>query len=135
MPPATPMPVTTEARPRALGQPAPHSRRSTSIGATSWPGGSVSAASGPVDPDFATLAECFAAVPQVDPRSTALPDRCRVLVVVDDDTAISAFESALTAHAAAPDAFERARTELMLGSRLRRSGRRRAARDGSVRAR
>ena len=79
--------------------------------------------------DAARLAERFAATAGTDGRTTALVERCRGLTAEDDATAIAGFESALAAHAAASDAsFEQARTELMLGARLRRSGQRVAAR-------
>jgi DNA-binding NarL/FixJ family response regulator len=46
----------------------------------------------------------------------------------DDEAAEAAFARALTAHAQAGDPFESARTRLLSGARLRRSGRRVAAR-------
>jgi DNA-binding CsgD family transcriptional regulator len=52
--------------------------------------------------------------------------RCRGLVTADDAAAISAFESARQIEE--PSAFERARTDLCWGERLRRAGRRREAR-------
>jgi DNA-binding NarL/FixJ family response regulator len=59
----------------------------------------------------------------------ALVARCRALTVADDATAAEAFEVALAAHAQALDAFEAARTRLLYGARLRRAGRRIAARE------
>ena len=41
-----------------------------------------------------------------------------------DDEAVTAYEAALAAHAEAPEVFERARTTLLLGQRLRRAGQR-----------
>ena len=78
--------------------------------------------------DATRLAERFAAVPAPDGRTKALIARCQGLTVEDDDIAVAAFETALIAHAEAMDEpFELARTELLLGSRLRRSGQRIAA--------
>ena len=50
--------------------------------------------------------------------------RCRGLTAAGDDVAAEAFEAALAAHAQAPDTFEAARTRLLYGGRLRRTGRR-----------
>ena len=55
--------------------------------------------------------------------------RCRGLVVTDHDEAESAFREALEAHDALPAPFERARTELAFGERLRRARRRADARE------
>jgi DNA-binding NarL/FixJ family response regulator len=81
--------------------------------------------------EAAALAERYAAVtPQPPPAATvALVARCRALTVADDATAAEAFEVALAAHAQALDAFEAARTRLLYGARLRRAGRRIAARE------
>ena len=81
--------------------------------------------------DAAVLAERHAAAtPQPAPPPTAaLVARCRGLTAADDDAAAEAFEAALAAHAQAPDAFEAARTRLLYGARLRRAGRRVAARE------
>jgi hypothetical protein len=54
--------------------------------------------------------------------------RCRGLTT-DDETAEQAFEAAVAAHADAPDTFETARTHLLYGARLRRSGQRVKARE------
>jgi DNA-binding CsgD family transcriptional regulator len=80
--------------------------------------------------DAAALAERYAAVtPQpAPPRTAALVARCRGLTVAGDEAAVEAFEAALAAHVQAPDAFEVARTRLLYGARLRRAGRRVAAR-------
>ena len=80
--------------------------------------------------DAADLAERYAGVtPQAaPPRTAALVARCRGLTAADDDAAAEAFEAALAAHAQAPDAFEAARTRLLFGARLRRTGQRVAAR-------
>jgi DNA-binding CsgD family transcriptional regulator len=76
------------------------------------------------------LAERFAALPPVDARSGAIAERCTALTADDDDEAAVAYERALTAHAlAGADKFEWARTELLFGARLRRSGRRADARE------
>ncbi len=80
--------------------------------------------------DAADLAERYAdATPQpAPPQTTALVARCRGLTAAGDDAAAEAFEAALAAHAQAPDVFEAARTRLLYGARLRRAGRRVAAR-------
>lgn len=62
------------------------------------------------------------------PWTRARADRALALVVPDDDEADRLFASALAHHARTRDVFERARTQLAHGMRLRRSGRRVAAR-------
>ena len=81
--------------------------------------------------DAAALAERYAAVtPQPpSPPTAALVARCLALAAADDEAAAEAFEAALAAHAQAPDVFEAARTRLLYGARLRRAGRRVAARE------
>jgi DNA-binding CsgD family transcriptional regulator len=81
--------------------------------------------------EAAALAERYATVtPQPAPPATAaLVARCRGLTVAGDEAAVEAFQAALAAHAQAPDAFEAARTRLLYGARLRRAGRRVAARE------
>jgi DNA-binding CsgD family transcriptional regulator len=81
--------------------------------------------------DAAALAQQYATVaPQPPPPPTAaLVARCRGLTVAGDEAAAEAFQAALAAHAQAPDAFEAARTRLLYGARLRRAGRRVAARE------
>jgi len=76
------------------------------------------------------LAGRAAAEAQVKGRPWALARARRVagLVEEDDDRALAHFASALTLHDREDDAFERARTELCLGERLRRGGRRADAR-------
>jgi DNA-binding NarL/FixJ family response regulator len=54
--------------------------------------------------------------------------RCRGFISADDQLAES-FEAALELHDHDPSAFERARTELCYGERLRRAGQRRGARE------
>jgi DNA-binding NarL/FixJ family response regulator len=78
--------------------------------------------------DAARLADRFGAIAEPDRRTQALMARCRGLIADDDAIAVDAFEAALTAHTAAADPFERARTELLYGARMRRSGQRAAAR-------
>ena len=85
--------------------------------------------------DATSLTDRFAAVTAPDLRTQALIARCHALTTNDDSAAVTAFETALAAHSAAPDPFEHARTELMLGARLRRSGQRIAARTHLRRAR
>jgi DNA-binding CsgD family transcriptional regulator len=62
------------------------------------------------------------------PLREALVARCAGLSAPDDEEASAAFEEALGFHAQSADSFEAARTRLLLGSRLRRSGARVAAR-------
>jgi DNA-binding CsgD family transcriptional regulator/tetratricopeptide (TPR) repeat protein len=62
------------------------------------------------------------------PLRDALVARCAGLSATDDDDAVTAFQAALASHARSADPFEAARTRLLLGSRLRRSGSRVAAR-------
>jgi DNA-binding CsgD family transcriptional regulator len=81
--------------------------------------------------DAAALAGRYAEVSASSPAppTVALVARCRGLTADGDDAAAEAFETALAAHAQAPDAFETARTRLLYGARLRRTGRRVAARE------
>ena len=62
------------------------------------------------------------------PLTGALVLRCDGLTAEAEPDAAAAFEAALVAHAAAEDSFESARTRLLFGSRLRRTGERAAAR-------
>ncbi len=82
-------------------------------------------------PDAAALARRYAAeTPQPAPKSTeALISRSLALTADTLEEAESAFEAALAAHNEAYDAFEAARTRLLFGARLRRAGRRVAARE------
>jgi DNA-binding CsgD family transcriptional regulator len=79
----------------------------------------------------AAAAEAFvaAAAAKQQPWALARADRCRALVAADDDGWEAAFERALDTHARTPDTFERARTQLAYGARLRRAGRRIDARE------
>jgi DNA-binding CsgD family transcriptional regulator/tetratricopeptide (TPR) repeat protein len=81
--------------------------------------------------DAADLAQRLAdATPAASPvELTAQVQRCRALVARDRTEAHQRFEDALESYAAHPDPFERARTHLMFGSRLRRDGLRVLARD------
>jgi len=81
--------------------------------------------------DAAALAVRYAdaTAPSPLPPTVALVARCRGLTAATDDAAAEAFQTALAAHAQAPDAFETARTRLLYGARLRRAGRRIAARE------
>ncbi|MET0916602.1 MAG: AAA family ATPase [Jiangellaceae bacterium] len=67
--------------------------------------------------------------------SIALTRRCEALTVPDDATAEAALAAALTAHAEGGDPFETARTRLLYGGRLRRTGHRVAAREHLTAAR
>ena len=62
------------------------------------------------------------------PWSGAAAARCRAFLSADGELR-GAFETALRLHDHDPSAFERARTELCYGARLRRCGERRAARE------
>lgn len=59
----------------------------------------------------------------------ALARRCEALTVVDEAVASVAMAAAMTAHADGLEPFEAARTRLLYGGRLRRSGQRVAARE------
>jgi DNA-binding CsgD family transcriptional regulator len=72
-----------------------------------------------------------------NPLARAAALRCRGLLAAarrQPETAITTLEQAAHAHDRSQDPFERARTLLALGAALRRSGRRRAARDRLQRA-
>jgi DNA-binding CsgD family transcriptional regulator len=69
------------------------------------------------------------------PHALAKVERCRGLVAADADEACAAFNRALEHHAGDIDLFEGARTRLLLGMRLRRSGQRIVARTELRRAR
>jgi len=60
--------------------------------------------------------------------SVALAGRCVALTVADEAKAEASVEAALTSHVEGGDPFEAARTRLLYGGRLRRTGRRLAAR-------
>ena len=81
------------------------------------------------DADAATVTARYVAASTAPlPATAALVARCRALTAGGDDAAVEAFEQALAAHEQASDAFEAARTRLLYGAWLRRSGRRSAAR-------
>jgi DNA-binding CsgD family transcriptional regulator/tetratricopeptide (TPR) repeat protein len=61
--------------------------------------------------------------------SVALARRCEALTTPDQDTAHATFAASLAAHSKGGDPFETARTRLLYGGRLRRTGHRVAARD------
>ncbi|HJU02264.1 MAG TPA: LuxR C-terminal-related transcriptional regulator, partial [Actinomycetes bacterium] len=81
--------------------------------------------------DAAALTERYADATAPSPPSptAALVARCQGLTAAAEDAAAEAFQTALAAHAQAPDAFETARTRLLYGARLRRAGQRVAARE------
>jgi DNA-binding CsgD family transcriptional regulator len=81
--------------------------------------------------DAAALAGRYAEVtaPSPSPPTAALVARCQGLTAAKEEAAVEGFQAALAAHAQAPDAFEAARTRLLYGARLRRAGRRIAARE------
>jgi DNA-binding CsgD family transcriptional regulator len=76
----------------------------------------------------ALAAQYAAALPDAGPVRDALAARCAGLSTPDDEAAAAAFELALEMHALTGDPFEGARTRLLHGSRLRRSGARVASR-------
>jgi DNA-binding CsgD family transcriptional regulator len=80
--------------------------------------------------DAAAVLDSFvlAAESKGQPWARARAARCRGLLA-PDGVFEEAFEDALVLHAATPDLFEAARTELAYGARLRRAGRRAAARE------
>ena len=88
------------------------------------------------DDEATELAARFAAAtsPSAPARTLALVRRCQGLAAAQVEDAAAAYESALAAHAASGDEFETARTRLLFGSRLRRDGRRSAAREHLRRA-
>jgi DNA-binding CsgD family transcriptional regulator len=76
------------------------------------------------------------ATPSGSPKlSVALAWRCVALTARDEGTAQVAFATALRAHAQGGDPFEMARTRLLYGGRLRRTGHRAAAREELAAAR
>jgi len=87
--------------------------------------------------DARSLAARFAEVtPLGSPAlSVALARRCQALTVADEATADATVAAALTAHAEGGDPFETARTQLLYGGRLRRTGHRVAAREHLAAAR
>jgi DNA-binding CsgD family transcriptional regulator len=79
--------------------------------------------------DAARLTDDYVQAADPRPLFQALVERCRALTALDDDVAEAAFTAALAHHdASRGEPFELARTELLFGERLRRSGRRRDAR-------
>jgi DNA-binding CsgD family transcriptional regulator len=87
--------------------------------------------------DAAALTTRFAAAqpPLHHPQVAALVARCEGLVAQDLDQAVTAFERSLAAQEGLPDRLELARTRLLYGMRLRREGRRVAARQHLATAR
>ncbi len=87
--------------------------------------------------DARLLADLFAdATPAGSPAlSVALARRCEALTAADPVRAEAAVAAALTAHAEGGDPFETARTRLLYGGRLRRTGHRVAAREHLAAAR
>jgi DNA-binding CsgD family transcriptional regulator len=67
-------------------------------------------------------------MPAASGNEEAIIERCSG-IVADASSFEPAFERALAAHDAEPFPFERARTELAYGERLRREGRRKSARE------
>jgi DNA-binding NarL/FixJ family response regulator len=73
--------------------------------------------------------------PASQPLLLALVRRCQALTEPDESAAEDSFRAALQAHADGADPFETARTRLLYGARLRRTGHRVAARDHLAEAR
>ncbi|HWM74501.1 MAG TPA: LuxR family transcriptional regulator [Nocardioides sp.] len=59
----------------------------------------------------------------------AFVSRCEGITATEPEAAQAAFKAALAAHASTGDTFERARTRMLFGARLRREGQRVAARE------
>ena len=76
-----------------------------------------------------------AAPPGSPALSIALARRCQALTAPDDATADAMVAAALVAHSEGGDPFETARTRLLYGGRLRRTGHRVAAREHLAAAR
>ena len=83
------------------------------------------------DADARDLTARFAAAQPETPYEhvAAVIERCRALIAPDIDEAAAAFDRALAHHAGGVNRHESARTRLLYGMRLRRAGRRIAARD------
>ena len=75
-----------------------------------------------------TVRYAQATPPAAAPLSTAFVRRCEAITLEDDVLARNAFDAAIEAHLRAWDPFEMARTRLLYGGRLRRTGQRVAAR-------
>jgi DNA-binding CsgD family transcriptional regulator len=82
----------------------------------------------PVDRARDALAFAEEAMPPVSPNEEAVIQRCRG-IVGEEAVYENSFERALSLHDAELFPFERARTELTFGERLRRNGNRRRARE------
>lgn len=80
--------------------------------------------------DARALTDRYADVvsPAGPPLTVALLERCRLVTAASESDAAAAFDAAMQAHRPADDPFESARTRLLFGSRLRRTGERVAAR-------
>jgi DNA-binding CsgD family transcriptional regulator len=76
------------------------------------------------------IASAFAATAEAKGQPWALARAARALALVaSDESFADEFQRALELHRRTPDAFETARTQLAFGARLRRAGRRIAARE------
>jgi DNA-binding NarL/FixJ family response regulator len=83
------------------------------------------------DADARALTARFMAAQPETPYEhvAAMIERCRALIAADIDEAAAHFDRALAHHADSPNRHEGARTRLLYGMRLRRAGRRIAARE------
>jgi DNA-binding CsgD family transcriptional regulator len=86
------------------------------------------ARAGSVEPARELLAGAEEAMPPAMASEEAVIERCNG-IVGDDSSFEASFERALALHIADPVPFERARTELAYGERLRRAGQRKSARE------
>jgi DNA-binding CsgD family transcriptional regulator len=86
------------------------------------------ARAGDVESARGCLAEAVEAMPAATENEEAIIQRCRG-IVSGESSFEPAFAGALAAHDAEPFPFERARTLLVYGERLRREGRRKSARE------
>ena len=84
--------------------------------------------SGDIEAARALLADAEAAMPTGSNGEEAVVERCRGIVAAERDFAAS-FERALKLHDEEPFPYERARTQLVYGERLRRAGERKRARE------
>jgi DNA-binding CsgD family transcriptional regulator len=83
---------------------------------------------GRIEPAGELLTHAEQAMPPAMPSEEALILRCHG-IVADDGSFDAAFDKALSLHDAEPVPYDRGRTELAYGERLRRAGRRRHARE------
>jgi DNA-binding CsgD family transcriptional regulator len=83
---------------------------------------------GDVDVAHAVLSHAEKAMPPAHPGEEAVIERCRGIVAEDGDF-VASFDRSLRLHDEEPSLYERARTQLVYGERLRRAGERKRARE------